>query len=265
MSPSFAPLLLCLPPLAALLTSCAMPEPQADKGDFRTTQRKEVVPLNPGVQALVGENTAFRASAGKGAQAIHLREGKLVVQKQKDGETCDIVAGPARARLVGTTVLAEKRGGILRLISVEGRARVNWGNRLGEYRMLNTGEMLMVDESRQTLPGPVLVNLGKLISREELLAPGFLSSEKLALIEGAARAQADRIAAGRLQVLNPAFATASGPAAVLTGDVGKATRAVTTQVNVISSQTLSTVGGVAGDVTQAVSQTVGGLLGSLGL
>ncbi|MGV3664008.1 MAG: hypothetical protein ACO1TE_27800 [Prosthecobacter sp.] len=261
MSPHSALLLLVVLPFAALLTSCSSPSAsQAGRDDFCAAKRQEVVQLNPGAQAFVSKDTSFAASGGEGRASIHLREGKLVVQKQKDGEVCDIVAGPATARLVGTTVLAEKRGSILRLITVEGRTRVNWGNRAGEYRMLNTGEMLMVDESRQTLPNPVLVNLGKLLSREELLAPNFLSSEKLALIEAAAAVQADRIASGRLQVVSPAFSTAGSPETLLNADVGKTARAVTTQVNVISSQTLSTAGGAVEGVTQAVTQTLGGLL-----
>lgn len=257
-------LILGVLPLAALLASCAAPTPPPSAGAFQTARQKQVIDLHPGVQAFVSKDTSFSTSRGREFQSIHLGEGRLVLQKHKDGTVCDIIAGPARTRLVGTTVLAEKRGNVLRLISVEGRARVNWGNRAGEYRMLNTGEMLMVDESRQTLPNPVLVNLGRLLSREELLAPNFLSSEKLALIETAAKEQADRIAAGRLQVLNPAFAAVGSPETLLNGDAGRSTRAVTTQVNVLTSQTLSTVGGVVGGtvggVTQAVTQTLGGLL-----
>ncbi len=248
-------------PLVALLSSCQSPAlPRVSQGGFHAAKKSEVVQINHSAQAFVSKDTSFATSGGEVSSSIILNEGKLVVQKQKDGAVCDIVAGPARARLVGTTVLAEKRGSVLRIITVEGRTRVNWGNRAGEYRMLNTGEMLMVDESKQTLPNPVVVNLGKLLSREELLAPNFLSSEKLALIEGAAKVQADRIAAGRLQVVSPALAVSGGPAAVLNMDAGRTGRAVTTQVNVITSQTLSTAGGAVGGVTQAVTQTLGGLL-----
>lgn len=248
--------------LAVVLTGCQLQPPlMAQREDFHSAEKKQLVKFNDGAFALVGKDTSFSKCREAENPAIILNEGKVVVVKQHDGEVCDIIAGPAWARLLGTTVLAEKRGPILRMICVEGRARVNWGNRLGEYRMLNTGEMLMVDESRQTLPDPVLVNLNQLLSREELLAPDLLGSEKLRLIELAAKEQAERLEAGRLEVRGSMLAATGSPESLLTGDSARIARAVDTRVNTLSSQTLGAVGGATGAVTGVVTTVLGGLLG----
>ena len=256
--------------LMALVPSCQLDSPlAASRSDFKTAADQESVKLGHSATALIGKGSSFSASPLTAnaieteTPAIVLREGKVVVVKQHDGEVCDIIAGPAWARLVGTTVLAEKRGSILRVIIVEGRARVNWGNRLGEYRMLTTGQMLMVDETQKTLPNPVLVNLRQLLTREELLSPGLLGSEKLARIEEATKDQAARLAAGTLVVRNPIFAATGSPESMVNGDSSRNSRPVTTRVNTLVSQTLGDVGTTVGGVTGAVDDILHGLLGGL--
>ena len=186
---------------SALLSSgCKLPAPTARSGEtLHVASGTESVAVAGSARAVVGGGSAYWTYANAVSPGVVLEQGKLLLVKNKDGEVCDIVAGPARARLLGTTVLVEKRGSLLRVINVEGRTRVNWGNRLGEYRMLRAGEMLLVDEKAKTLPVPVLVDLARLVGREELLSGKFLGSEKLALIDIETKEQAARLVAGRLQ------------------------------------------------------------------
>ena len=182
-----------------LCGSCAVPPTEHLGGPTQVAARTSEVPLSSTTKAVLHAGSSYATRTNTATPAIDLKEGSLLLVKNKDGAQCQIMAGPATVQLIGTTVLTEKHHGVLRIIDVEGKTRVNWGLRAGEYRMLEAGQMLLVDEKAETLPGPVLVDLNRLVSKEELLASGFLSSEKLALIDHEVKKQADLIARRALQ------------------------------------------------------------------
>lgn len=272
-------LLLVIALAAAMLSSCALPPAVGEAEPLQEAGQTQTLSLADGVRVVAERGCAYRRCGVASRPGIKLEEGRLVLVKNKDGQVVDLWAGPARAQIVGTTILAQKRGSLLCLINVEGRTRVNWGNRVGEYRMLNAGEMLVMDEGQQTLPGPLLVNLSQLITKDELLSKKFLNSDKMALIEAAVTRQGAELAAGRLQVRSTVdgadpLRSVQGQASQRSGE------AVSIRINTLASATLSgtggtvtglngttTVGGVTsttGGVIQGTTGAVQGVTGTVG-
>lgn len=129
--------------------------------------------------ARLGANTLFNFN--EGTRNLDLGGGAMLLRVPKGAGGAKVTTAAVTAAITGTTVLLEyHRNAYIKLISLEGTARMYLNKRLGESVLIRPGQMLIVKPDAKTLPDPVDVDL-KRLAKTCLLITGFppLASETL--------------------------------------------------------------------------------------
>jgi hypothetical protein len=127
--------------------------------------------------ARLGASTVF--SFNQGARNVDLSSGAMLLYVPKNAGGTKISTAAVTAAITGTTCLAEsRRNAYVKLILLEGSARVFLKRHPAQSILLHPGQMLVVKVNAATLPAPVEINLRRLRKTSRLLYPP-LPSEPL--------------------------------------------------------------------------------------
>jgi mannose-6-phosphate isomerase-like protein (cupin superfamily) len=129
--------------------------------------------------ARLGANTIF--TFNEGTRNLNLEGGVMLLRVPKNAGGARISTAAVSAAITGTTVMLEyHKHSYVKLIVLEGTARLYLRNRLGESVLVHAGQMLIVKPDAKNLPDPVDIDLARLMSTS-LLIVDFppLASEQL--------------------------------------------------------------------------------------
>jgi hypothetical protein len=142
--------------------------------------------------ARLGGNSVF--SFERGTRDINLDKGVILLQVPKNAGGATINTAAVTAAVTGTTVMVEADvdadgNGIMKFIVLEGEMRLSLNGRLGESLLLGPGQMIAVPADALSLPGPVVVDLARLMETSGLMSDQFTPFPNEPLILEAAREQ----------------------------------------------------------------------------
>ncbi|MFM8790322.1 MAG: FecR domain-containing protein, partial [Chthoniobacterales bacterium] len=147
--------------------------------------------------ARLGENTVF--SFERGTRSLDLESGAILLEVPKDAGGATIRSAPVTAAITGTTVMMEYSPGspgTVKLIVLEGTARLSLAGRLGESVLIGPGQMISLAANARTLPNPSTVDVQRLMRTSRLIKDGEL--EAMGLILETANAQQQMLRDGQL-------------------------------------------------------------------
>lgn len=118
--------------------------------------------------ARLGANTIF--TFNEGTRNLNLEGGVMLLRVPKNAGGARISTAAVSAAITGTTVMLEyHRHSYIKLIVMEGTARLYLRNRLGESVLVRAGQMLIVKPDAKNLPDPVDIDLARLMSTSLLI------------------------------------------------------------------------------------------------
>src|SRR6266513_3987030 len=118
--------------------------------------------------ARLSPNTIF--SFKKGTRNLDLAEGAMLLQVPKGAGGAKITTAAVTAAITGTTVIVEYHPhAYIKLISLEGTARLYLKRRWGESVLVRPGQMLITNPDAKSLPDPVDVDLERLLKTSLLI------------------------------------------------------------------------------------------------
>ena len=153
-------------------------------------------------QALVrlGQNSVLKLNE---SHRFELLRGAILVRAVK-GNDLQIATGAAISAVGGTTSLLEHYSeAYIKLISLEGTARIYMPSVIGESVLVNPGQLLMFHTKPKPagLPNPVDIDIGRLLASSQLIK-GFAPLGSEASIAEGARAQKKQKSDGALADTN---------------------------------------------------------------
>ena len=119
--------------------------------------------------ARLSANTVF--SFNQGTRNLDLADGAVLLQIPKRAGGAKIAAAGMTAAVAGATVIVEYHPhAYIKLISLEGTARLYLKRRWGESVLVRPGQMLIANPDAKSLPDPVDVDLARLLNTARLIA-----------------------------------------------------------------------------------------------
>jgi mannose-6-phosphate isomerase-like protein (cupin superfamily) len=131
--------------------------------------------------ARLGANTIF--TFNEGTRNLNLEGGVMLLRVPKNAGGARISTAAVSAAITGTTVMLEyHKHSYVKLIVLEGTARLYLRNRLGESVLVHAGQMLIVRPDAKNLPDPVDIDLARLMSTSLLIVdfPPLVSEQLVA-------------------------------------------------------------------------------------
>jgi mannose-6-phosphate isomerase-like protein (cupin superfamily) len=131
--------------------------------------------------ARLGANTIF--TFNEGTRNLNLEGGVMLLRVPKNAGGARISTAAVSAAITGTTVMLEyHKHSYVKLIVLEGVARLYLRNRLGESVLVHAGQMLIVKPDAKNLPDPVDIDLARLMSTSLLIVdfPPLASQQLIA-------------------------------------------------------------------------------------
>jgi hypothetical protein len=156
--------------------------------------------------ARMGANTIF--SFEQGTRDLNLENGTMLLQVPKKAGGATIRTAAVTAAITGTTLLMEfipgenGKPGIIKLIMLEGTARLFFKDKFGESILLKAGEMIVLSTEDRVFPQKVPVDLAKIYETSGLIQGGFARLDSYALIQKEIDKQRRRFVKGDLVKTN---------------------------------------------------------------
>jgi len=154
--------------------------------------------------ARLGANTLF--SFERGTRALDLENGSILLQVPKGAGGATIRSAPVTAAITGTTVMMEYspgNPGTVKLICLEGTARLSLAGRLGESVLVGPGQMLAVAANARSLASPVTIDVKRILKTSKLVKEGGGELKSMGLIMETVDDQQRQLADGKLTEGNP--------------------------------------------------------------
>jgi hypothetical protein len=143
----------------------------------------------------LGANTIL--SLSEGTRALDLGDGAILFQIPRGVEQTKIKAAAISVASKGATGVIERHGrSYVKLMLLEGEARVYLANRLGESLVMLPGQILITKPEATALPDPAHFDIAREM-KTCLLVREFQPLPSRGLIEAEQRKQADLISKGR--------------------------------------------------------------------
>src|SRR6202030_2036730 len=118
--------------------------------------------------ARLSANTIF--SFNEGTRNLDLADGAVLLRVPKDAGGAKVSMAAVTAAITGTTVIVEYHPhAYIKLISLEGTARLYLKHRWGESVLIHPGELLITNPDAKSLPDPVDVDLARLLKTARLI------------------------------------------------------------------------------------------------
>jgi FecR-like protein len=106
----------------------------------------------------------------QGTRNLDLASGAILVRVPKSAGGAKISTAAVTAAIAGTTVIVEYHPhGYLKVISLEGTARLYLKRRWGESVLVRPGQILITNPDAKSLPDPVDVDLARLLKTARLI------------------------------------------------------------------------------------------------
>lgn len=121
-------------------------------------------------QVRLAEKTSFAFT--QGTRQMELRSGALLVHAPSSARGAEVRADKATIALTGTTVLLEHNAGrYVKLVVLDGPARMFLKSRIGESVLVDEGQLLMfhLSPTLNSLPNPVDVDIKRLMATSKLV------------------------------------------------------------------------------------------------
>ncbi len=121
-------------------------------------------------QVRLAEKTNFTFT--QGTQQMELRSGAMLLRAPKSARGAEIRADKATVALPGTTVLLEHNARhYVKLVVLDGPARMFLKSRIGESVLVDEGQLLMfhLSPTLNSLPNPVDVDIKRLMATSKLV------------------------------------------------------------------------------------------------
>ncbi len=126
-------------------------------------------------RARLGANTTLEFHGG--ARDLSLANGAILFQSPRRSSGARVAAGAVTAEIAGATALIETQqthgGGrrdYVKLIVLEGTARVFLSHQTGESELVSAGRMVILSPNAKALPEPVDVDLARLVATSKLVS-----------------------------------------------------------------------------------------------
>ena len=134
--------------------------------DSGANARSELTFVNRTVVRL-GARTSLHLKDGAGA--AELRDGAILFQIPK-GSNAEITAGPVNLTSKGATGLLERNRDLyIKLLLLEGNARVMLPGHLGESVVIEPGQIMIMNPKSMALPGAAYFNIARAVKTCRLL------------------------------------------------------------------------------------------------
>ena len=118
--------------------------------------------------ARLSANTIFKLN--RGTRNLELNDGAVLLRVPKGAGRATISTGAVTAAITGTTVIVEYHPqAYLKFISLQGTARLSVKHRWGESVLVRPGQILITNPEARSLPGPVDVDLDRLLKTARLI------------------------------------------------------------------------------------------------
>lgn len=125
--------------------------------------------------ARLGSNTLF--SFEDRGRNLDLENGTMLLQVPKGKGGTKVRTAAVTAAITGTTLLMEFSPGdpgTIKLIVLEGEARLSLNDRLGESVIVGPGKMITLSTNATSLPDPVSVDVARIMKTSRLIQEGGL-------------------------------------------------------------------------------------------
>jgi hypothetical protein len=146
-------------------------EPVSDGTEVRTGMDAQAeILFNNQTLARLGDKTTF--AFNRGVRQMDLRTGAMLVRAPKSARGAEVRIAGATVAVTGTTCLIEHNAGrYMKLVVLDGTARIFLKAKLGESVLVKEGQLLMFHLSPKltSLPNPVDVDIKRLMATSHLV------------------------------------------------------------------------------------------------
>ena len=197
----------------------------------------------------IGAETFF--SFKTGTRDLTLEKGSMLLQVPKGLGGAKIHTGAITAAITGTTIMMEYAPrNYLKVIVLEGSLRLSRNGTFGDSQILRPGQMVIMKPDARTIPGPVDVNLERIMKTSTLVNFPGKALPSIGLIQAAIGEQKRQLAIGQLVPTN--LMVGHGANVVATSNAQLTVGSVRANLN---GRAVTNLGGVTGSLPTAGSIT----------
>ena len=110
----------------------------------------------------------------KNREGLTLNTGIVLVSNKSKSTAFELEADQYRATSYGTIQVSYLKGKYLKVLCVEGKAKVGLKALMGDSVTLQAGQMVTITPTEERIPEPATVNLSRVAATSALLGPGFV-------------------------------------------------------------------------------------------